>query len=95
MYGHVSSFLIKNLAGLDYNPTALDLNSCNITPTFPTDVNDASAFFDSPVGRIESSWRRDANSIILSVTIPEEIKGEIILPKGYTFENGKASSWAI
>lgn len=58
------------------------------TPIFPTEVNDASAFFDSPVGRIKSSWERKGDGITFAVTLPEEVKGEIILPKGYAFENG-------
>jgi len=87
-HSHISSFFIKNLAGIDYNPTALDLNSCDITPVFPTEVNDAEAFFDSPCGKITSGWKRVGDKIELEVTLPDICHGKIRLPRGYTFEDG-------
>ena len=94
MYGHVSAFLIKNLAGVDYNPSALNLKSCDIAPVFPTEVADASAYFDSPFGKITSEWKRDGEKILLSISVPEDFDGEIRLPKGYLL-NGKADTTPV
>ena len=91
-HSHISSFLIKNLAGLDYNPSALNLKSCDIAPVFPSEVADASAYFDSPFGKITSEWKRDEEKITLSISVPEDFVGEIRLPKGYALDNGETSA---
>ena len=44
--------------------------------------------FDAPKGRVEVSWKREADKIALFVTLPEGMSGTIRLPSGYYFEDG-------
>ncbi|MBO5300316.1 MAG: hypothetical protein J6B51_09640, partial [Clostridia bacterium] len=39
-------------------------------------------------GKVESKWVRNGDEITLTVTAPEGLKGNIIIPYGYKFDNG-------
>ena len=41
--------------------------------------------------KVESKWGRRGDDIILTVTAPEGLKGNILAPCGYQFENGNTA----
>jgi len=89
-WGFISAWFIKNLAGINYNPTGKNLKEVNICPYFAADLEDAEGFFDSNFGIINSKWVRNGDSITLTVSVPQGFSGAINLPKGFAFENGEA-----
>jgi alpha-L-rhamnosidase len=91
-YSHISAFFIKDLAGIHYNPDTLDHTRCDIRPIFPTEVNDAEGYFDSPSGRIFSAWKRENDGITLTVEIPDGISGKLLLPKGWRLDGAKTEA---
>ncbi len=86
-WGCVSAWFIKYLAGIRYNPAGNNLKEVNIAPNFVKALPNASAYFVSNYGKIESSWKREGEVIKLSLTVPNEFTGSIILPSGYTFDD--------
>jgi len=90
MWGDVSAWFIKRVAGLQFNPTGNDINSVNVKPSFINALDFAESYYDAPAGRIFSSWKRDGENIVLNIQIPQEIKATVILDKGYCFVNGNS-----
>lgn len=64
------------------------IDKIEVSPCFATSLTYASAHFDAPKGRVEVSWKREADKIALFVTLPEGMSGTIRLPSGYYFEDG-------
>ena len=89
-WGFISAWFIKNLAGINYNPTGKNLKEVNICPNFLNELNDAEGFFDSNFGVVSSKWVRSNEFITLTVNVPDSFLGKISLPKGFAFENGEA-----
>ena len=89
-WGDISAWFIKALAGINYNPTGKNLKNVNICPNFVADLDDSYAYFESNYGKLESGWQRKDGIIKLNITVPSEFVGEIILPNGYSFEDGTA-----
>jgi len=53
-----------------------------LAPVIPASVSDCDFSFDSPRGRIESSWKRSGDSFEWKITVPPNAIAEIILPDG-------------
>ena len=62
----------------------------NICPKFVSELKYAEGFHIAPEGEIRVRWEREENSINLSATVPESLKGNIVLPPSYMFDNGNA-----
>ena len=90
-WGDISAWFIKTLAGICYNPKGNDWKQVDICPHFPAEMKDASAWFDSNHGKIESNWVREGEKIRLAVTVPEGMHGTLSLEPGWVLENGAAS----
>ena len=88
-WGDISSFFIKELAGLKPNPYNRDLTEFEISPNFTQRLSNAECVYNSICGQISLSWQRNNDVIILNACIPKGIKGKIKLPKGYSFLNGE------
>ncbi len=89
-WGDISSWFMQYPAGIRVNPTGNDVNQVNIAPCFIDTLTHAQAWHNAPAGRIESSWVRDNEKITLTIKIPEEISGRIILESGYSFEDSRS-----
>ncbi len=88
-WGDISAWFIKNIAGLHFNPGGNNIKEVNIKPSFIKGMNNAQAYYDSPSGRIVSSWKRIGDKLALSIEIPEEMQVTILLEQGYVFEDGE------
>ncbi len=84
-WGDISSYFIQRLAGLHPNPNCIDVNEYLIAPHFATVLSYATACYKD----VKTSWNREEDKIILTVTAPKTAFGKIKLPQGYCFENGK------
>lgn len=81
--GDISNWFISNIAGLKYNPTHHDDKALMIKPSFIERLSFASAHFDSRYGRITVNWEKADSSATIKVEFPNEIKAELIVPKGW------------
>lgn len=88
-WGDVSAWFYTYLAGIKINPTGRDVTNVDIAPLFPEKLNSVCAHYDTPNGKIAINWERtDENSFILKITAAEKLHGKILLPEGFTFEDG-------
>ena len=83
-WGHISGWFLTNLAGIRLkNPGEI-----SIRPEFAGQLSFAEGWHQCPGGKICSRWERKGEEIELSLTIPETITAEAILPDGWTFADG-------
>lgn len=88
-WGDISAWFYTYLAGIKINPTGRDVTNIDIAPLFPEKLNSVCAHYDTPNGKIAINWERtDENSFILKITAAEKLHGKILLPEGFTFEDG-------
>jgi alpha-L-rhamnosidase len=84
--GAVVSFLHRYVAGIrpggPADPTAY--RRFRIQPQPGGDLTWAEAQFDSPYGRIASSWRIEAGRFHLDVAVPPGTTAQVVLPDGTT-----------
>lgn len=90
MFGDISAWFIKRIAGIMLNPHGNDINEVNICPSFVGKLDFAEAFHIAPSGEIRSKWERKGNEIILQVIVPENMTGRVVLPSGYYFDDATA-----
>ncbi len=92
-WGDISAFFIKGICGINYNPCADDLEYLEIKPNFISALESARAYHNSPNGKIESSWFKAGDEVVLTLRVPDVIKYKVILPRGYkeiqTTKNGE------
>lgn len=86
--GDISHFFISDIAGIRVNDRFEDAANIDIAPNFITALSNAKAYFDSVKGRVEVSWEKHGEKVILSVTVPDGVTGAIKLPCGAKFEDG-------
>ncbi len=86
-WGDISAFFIEYLAGIRLNPTLGDISEVFIAPLFPESLQYAEGFHIAPMGEIRSRWEKNADrSITLSLTVPDGMRGAILLPRGYALD---------
>lgn len=73
-YGDISNWFISKVAGLRFNPTGKDVNEVLVAPSFIDKLSFAKAHYDSPNGKIEVSWERTGEEIVIKLSIPEGMK---------------------
>ncbi len=86
--GTFGGWLFTNLAGLRLNPNLNNLNELYIRPEFASQLTFAEAWHEAPAGKIVSRWERKGEAIELTLTIPEAMTAEAVLPAGYCFSDG-------
>lgn len=84
--GDFVSWFIQRVVGIRVNPRQISATDFDITPDFIGTLDHASAYYDSPCGKITVKWQRDGELIKLSVDCPKEATGYIKLPNGYLFK---------
>jgi len=87
-WGDITAWFVKVLAGIEYNPSFDDLNRVDIKPHIVENLGDAAAYYDSNYGRIESSWTKRDGKVILTVKVPDGMKGVIAPQNNYRFADG-------
>ena len=87
-FGDFAGWYVRELGGLKVNPSLRDVNNVNVEPRFGTRLEQFSCWHVLPAGKIEISWKRAADGITLSLTVPEGVHGDLVLHDGFTFEDG-------
>jgi len=86
-FGDISNWFITQIAGIQVNPYRNNINEVKIAPKFISKLEHAKAYHILPAGKVEVSWKRAFDKIILNVYADKGIKGKIVLENGYVFEN--------
>ena len=87
-WGDISAWFIKAVAGIRVNPCGRDSNRVEIKPAFVTSLSHASAYHDTPAGRVASAWRRDTDGMEITLDIPEGVEATLVLRDGWRFSDG-------
>lgn len=90
-WGSISAWFIQCIAGIHFNPNGDDIHRADITPHFITGLDHAQAHHICPSGKIEVSWQRTGNKTIeLTLSVPESIRGNLILEKEWADVHGRS-----
>jgi alpha-L-rhamnosidase len=93
MFGSVSEWFYKALAGINPAPDAVGFDKVIISPQPVGDLTWVKAGYDSVRGRIVSDWRRENGQFKLHVRIPVGVRATVSLPaadRQQITESGKA-----
>ncbi len=96
-WGDVSALMIEYFAGIRVNTDGQSARHIDIAPVFPADIDFVEAYYNSICGRVEVKWVKNGEAVILTLNYPENAKGYVIAPDGYSVngenkliaENGK------
>lgn len=81
MFGDVSAWFYKNLAGISPDSAQPGFKRILFQPYFSEDLTWVKAIHQSMYGEIAADWTRENNYIKYKITIPANTTGEIILPQ--------------
>jgi alpha-L-rhamnosidase len=90
MFGSVSEWFYKSLAGIQPDPSSSGFKKFIIKPSVVGDLTWVKAHHDTMYGRIESSWRRVGNKLTMTVTVPPNTSAAIFVPGSGVMEGGKS-----
>jgi alpha-L-rhamnosidase len=82
MFGSVSEWFYRTLAGINIDPNAAGFDRMIIRPRVVSGLTWAKAHHDSIRGRIVSDWRLNGDTLTLAVTIPVNTKATVHVPAG-------------
>jgi alpha-L-rhamnosidase len=80
MFGDISAWFYKALAGIDLDPQRPAFKHIIIRPYPVGDLKWAKAEHESMYGLIRSSWQRDGEAFTLDVTIPANTTATVYVP---------------
>ncbi len=91
-FGDINHWFLRTVTGINVNPDENDPNRIVIRPHFIKGLKSAEGEYDAPGGRVSVKWTRiDENSVDIDIKFPEGVRGSIILPEGYMYEEGKGN----
>lgn len=91
MLGHAEEWFYRGLAGIDFDFSREAEARIRIAPAFVGKVRQVSASYDSPLGRIESRWKRAGNDVELEVAVPLGSSATLVLPADGSVTTGGRS----
>jgi alpha-L-rhamnosidase len=89
MFGEISAWMYKALGGILPDEEKPGFKNVILKPHFVKGLDNFEAIHNSPYGMIISSWKREKDSILYSVTIPPNSTATIFLEGETILENGK------
>lgn len=78
MWGDISNWFIKWLAGIHLNPNCNNIQEVEIRPIFPKQLQSATGWHESPSGKIEVNWFKTDDMAEVQIEIPEDMSGTFI-----------------
>jgi alpha-L-rhamnosidase len=90
MFGSVSEWFYKSLAGIQPDSSGPGFKKFIIKPSVVGDLTWVKAHHDTMYGRIESSWKREGNKLTLTVTVPPNTTATVFVPGTKATEGGKS-----
>jgi len=86
--GDITAWMTNTIAGINYDKQSPAFKHIIIHPHFIKDLDWAKGSYRSVSGLIESEWKRDANKIILKVTIPSNTTATLYIGKKVELQSG-------
>ncbi|MBR0509899.1 MAG: family 78 glycoside hydrolase catalytic domain [Clostridia bacterium] len=84
MFCDIKSFFIQRIAGIWYNPDGRSPDVLRFAPSFGLpDVKSASAWRETPHGKVYCRWKDRGGSVDVQLTVPDGMRLELCLPAGY------------
>jgi alpha-L-rhamnosidase len=80
MFGSVSEWFYKSLAGIRPEERAVGLDRFRIEPNMPTGLEWVEASYESVRGTVRSSWRLEDGLLYLDVEIPVNTTAVVQIP---------------
>jgi len=80
MFGSVSEWLYKWVAGIQADPSAVGFDKIVIRPQIIPEVNWVKAYYNSIHGKIVGEWKRDDKTFSLDISIPANTTATVYLP---------------
>lgn len=77
--GDVSAWMMNQLAGINYDASAPGFRHIRVTPHFVKGLDWARGEYHSVRGRIASEWKREGDTVTLTVTIPADCSADIVV----------------
>lgn len=82
-WGDISSWFIKDIAGIKYNEALKRQEELEIYPAFVEKLDYADAWHESPHGTVSVSWKRENGYVNLKATYPVGLNTRVCLPCGW------------
>jgi alpha-L-rhamnosidase len=80
MFGDVSAWFYKNLAGINTDKDAAGFKRILFRPYFAPELTWAKGSHQSMYGEVKAGWTRSENIITYNLSIPANTTGEVVLP---------------
>lgn len=80
MQAGFDSWFFSGIAGINPSPDAPGFRKINFKPYLTKHLSHAEADYISAFGKISSSWKKDGDKLTWDIEIPENTKGEVMLP---------------
>ena len=88
MFGSVSEWFCKGLAGINPVPSSVGFDKIVIHPQIVGDLKWVCGSYNSIRGRIETRWQKDGDILWLQVRIPANTTAEIWIPSAAVITEG-------
>lgn len=83
MLGHIEEWFYHDLAGIQVDLSSIGTQRLQIRPAIVGNLTWVEASYDSIIGRIESSWKRNGDVIAMDVTIPANVTATVYVPTSH------------
>lgn len=80
LLGDLLIWFYEDLAGIKNDPSAIGFKKIWMEPVFPEKLDHVNASYNSPYGKIESSWKRVGDNLTWHITIPANTSATVKLP---------------
>ncbi len=80
MLGHAEEWFYRTLGGIDFDLSRPDAERIVIRPSLVGDITEAEASYQSKIGTIACSWKRERGNVYLQITIPPNATALVYIP---------------
>lgn len=79
-YGAIGDWMYRRMAGIDTDPAQPGFKHFILAPVPSARLDSCNAVYESPYGKIHSSWRKEGNGYSYAFRIPPNSKATVVLP---------------
>jgi alpha-L-rhamnosidase len=80
MFGSLDAWFYRVLAGIDQDASADGFRKITVKPHILGDLSYVSASVNTIRGLVSSSWQKEANALVLDITLPVNSETKVSLP---------------
>lgn len=87
MFGDISAWFYKSLAGINVDPMNPGFKNILFKPHFPDDLEWVEATHESMYGTLASSWKKEGNQVKFTLEVPVNCTANLEMPPGYSIQS--------